>query len=299
MKGLIVVPPFSLISAHVDRFPILFNIVKNRLGFEIQTTDNLNIPSDIDVVISYGKSDKRLFNLKSRIKLIVCQVDSHPHPKIDEKAKLKLFNRADVLLIPNDEKFRARYPQYISKYIFFPRFFAPYKRFASFELNKDPKLKCLLSGATSTDVYPIRHLVKVKGDPSKIDDYTDPIGKYKKKQICPWKYAKDDYAKLLNSYFCCVTCSSAYHYVVGKYLEIPATGSLLIADECNDSKKMGFIPYEHYIPITKENVFEKISECLKYPEKYREVREKGMKFVREHHSVNNRYEQLKNILSEI
>jgi len=269
-----------------------------KLGFEVQITEELRFPLDVDIVISYGNLDKRLFDLKPRTKLIVCQVDLHPHHGINEKARLETFDRADILLTPNDEKFRERFPQFINKHIFFPRFFASHDRFTSFRFNEKPKLKCLLSGARKKSVYPLRSLVNKRGNRSKID-CLEKIQGFKKKRISPWQYIGKEYAALLNSYFCCVTCSSVYHYIVGKYLEIPAVGSLLLADECEDSKKMGFVPYKHYIPITQGTVFEKIYGCLDSPEKYINIRKEGMEFVRKCHSINNRFEQVSRILDEL
>jgi uncharacterized membrane protein YcgQ (UPF0703/DUF1980 family) len=96
-----------------------------------------------------------------------------------------------------------------------------------------------------------------------------------------------------------LSTSSKFNYVLAKYLEIPAVGSLLIANETNDLKKIGFIAGEHYVSITKENALETIYECLDNPDKYIEIRKNGMGFVRRNHSINNRFEQLKNILNEI
>ena len=299
MRGLIVVsPPFFFPKLQVDRFPILFNMVGDKFGFEIRTVEDLRFPLDVDVVISYGNLDKRLLSLKPGIKFIVCQVDLHPHRGVNEKLRLRMFDRADIVLTPNDEAFRKWFPQFINKHIFFPRFFAPYDRFASFRFNEDPKLKCLLSGARKNRIYPLRHLVYKERDKSRID-CLEKVRGFKKRKTSPWEYIGKGYAELLNSYFCCVTCSSVYHYVVGKYLEIPAVGSLLLADECKDSKKMGFVPYKHYIPITQKTVFQKIHECLDSPEEYVKIRWEGMEFVRKHHSVNNRFEQISRILEKL
>ena len=112
-------------------------------------------------------------------------------------------------------------------------------------------------------------------------------------------YVGDSYAKLLHSYFCCATSSSIFNYVVAKHYEICATGSLLLTNETADLKKTGFIPYEHYIPITKENCIEKIKHCLEHPEEYIDIRKEGMKYVRENHSLDNKMKQLGEIFDRL
>jgi len=299
MKGLIVIPPHIRDPyLPADRFPILFSMMKDKFGFEIQTTQELRFPLDVDVVISYGKFHKKLLKLEPRVKLIVCQVDIHSHSKGSKKTRLKAFDRADILLTPNDEAFREWFPQFIDKSIFFPRFFASHDRFTSFHFNEKPKLKCLLSGVKRKSVYPLRNLVSKREDQSRID-CLKKVRRHRRKKVSAWKYIGKEYARILNRYFCCITCSSVFHYVVGKYLEVPAVGSLLLADECEDSKKMGFVPYKHYIPITESNVFSQIDKCLDNPTEYTEIRRNGMNFVRKNHSVNNRFEQISRILEKL
>jgi hypothetical protein len=147
-----------------------------------------------------------------------------------------------------------------------------------FSFNDDPKMRCLLSGAVNSKIYPLRSFVKKQ---SNNIDCKKAIG--------------DKYAELLNSYFCCVTSCSIFNYVLAKHLEIPSTGSLLLTNETSDLKRAGFISNYHYVPVTKKNVIAKISHCLKKPNKYKHIRKQGMEFVRKNHSVVNRIEQLKRI----
>jgi hypothetical protein len=146
-------------------------------------------------------------------------------------------------------------------------------------------MRCLLSGSSNPKVYPLRSFIKKNG--GKLVDYKPP------------KYVGDSYAKLLNSYFCCATSSSIFNYAGSKYYEIPAAGSLLLANEISDLKRAGFIPNKHYVPINKTNVIKTISHCLKNPATYEHIRIEGMKFVHENHTLTNRMTMLKILFEEM
>jgi glycosyltransferase involved in cell wall biosynthesis len=268
--------------------------------------DDIEIPSDIDVIIaraipqkSYVNSLMNLANLNKNVKLIGYLHNLHGNESMKSNM-IKMLNRYDIILSPAEETFKNQYSKYLNKFIFFPNFFAPHERYIKFEFNKNPIFKCLLSGALASE-YPLRSFIFDKIDRSKVSIIPHPGYKKSKKEIlndvsC---YTGDKYANELYSYFCCLSTSSKFNYVLAKYLEIPAVGSLLIANETNDLKKIGFIAGEHYVSITKENALETIYECLDNPDKYIEIRKNGMGFVRRNHSINNRFEQLKNILNEI
>ena len=72
-----------------------------------------------------------------------------------------------------------------------------------------------------------------------------------------------------------------------------------MANETTDLGKAGFISNRHYVPITKENVYEKITQCLKNPNEYSDIRREGMEFVRKNHSINNRMDFLKSVFEDL
>jgi hypothetical protein len=165
-------------------------------------------------------------------------------------------------------------------------FFGPHKRYAELPFNQNPQIECLLSSSINPQVYPLRSIIKNSGIGGLVyRNATYALG--------------DAYARLLNSYFCCVATSSIFNYAVAKYFEIPASGSLLLANEVDDLRRAGFVVNKHYIPITKTNMLNKITHCLKNPIEYDNIRKEAMKFVRENHSVINRIDRIKIILNEV
>lgn len=276
----------------------LFYAIKQALGFDLNYADEVDVPSDTDIVVMFGvpyhdrpKLIPGLLDLNKNIKLVMFAGDLQCYGSECLENKLKVFDRCDLIISGCYEYFVRMYPQFLSKYEFLPNFFSPHNRYIELPFNDYPRLRGLLSGAVKRKIYPLRNIVKespICGDSAKWVQYS------------PGGFTKgDDYAKLLNSYFCCVTSSSIYNYVVAKYLEIPAAGSLLLANETNDLKKLGFVPYKHYIPITKQDVIETLLHCIKNHGDYTNIRKECMKFVRENHSVVNRVEKLKELFNNL
>jgi len=274
----------SLLSANAP----FFYAMRDTFGFELKYADEVDVDSDTDIVFMFGVPYHNrpnlipgLLDLDKKIKLVMWPGDIQCYGnKLCLENKIKVFKRCDLIVSPSYEYFAKLYPQFLPKYKFMPKFFSPHERYINLQFNENPKMRCLLSGAKNPKVYPLR--VFIKNNCLGVD--------YK-----PARYRGDSYAKLLNSYFCGVATSSIFNYAVAKYFEIPAAGSLLLADETNDLKRAGFVSHRHYVPITKANVLNTISQCLKDPEKYNSIRREGMEFVRKNHSVNNRMEWLKKV----
>jgi hypothetical protein len=302
MKGVIILPQYlekHWTPKHVSDFGNVLSVtapffyaIKDTFGFELRYANEVDVSVNIDVVVMFGVPYHNrpnlipgLLDLDKKTKLIMYSGDLQCYDNTEcFENRIKVYERCDLILYGSYEYFIKTYNQFVSKYEFMNLFFSPHKRYARLSLNENPKMRCLLSGAVNNKVYPLRYFIK-----------NNAINVDHKRS----EYVGNRYAELLNSYFCCVTSSSVFNYAVAKYFEIPAAGSLLIADEVNDLKRAGFVPNKHYVPITRSNVIKRISHCLKNPNDYNHIRIQGMKFVRENHSVINRIDRLKKIFKEL
>jgi len=302
VKGIIVIPkPYERRVINNQR--LLFEMVRKEMGFGIQYTDNPSISSDVDVVMVFGvpQHNRPRFlvdyfkNLDRRIKLIgyVGDIQCYEGQKLCREEQKSLFERFDLILCGADEKFREWYPEYVDKFIFFLQFFAPHERYESLKSRGKKINQCLLIGHTKGNVYPLRQKIKEEGNPKQIKIIHAPGGHGKEAVI------GNAYAKLLNSYACCVATPSKFDFQVGKHYEIPAAGSLLLAKDIKDLRMAGFEAYKHYVPITEDNVFSQIDIVLNNLNAFLEIKEKGMEFVRKNHSIRNRFDQLKEIMEEV
>ncbi len=296
MKGHIIFPTFYA-TRWVDDYKYLLQLVSDRMGFTGEYNDNPQIPPDTNVVILFAtphhmRPDNlmQMANLPKNIKMIgfMKDIQDYGNQKVKDNMK-RMFDRYDVILSPSHKLFLGMYPEYAGKMVYFPDFFGPYERYAKLGYNETPAMRCLVSGTVNEGVYPLRHFIlSAKGD-SPIDYMPGPLSGH--------DFIGDKYAKLLYSYFCCATCSSVFHYTLSKYFEIPAVGSLLIADSTDDLLELGFEKGRHFIDLSLGcKPIEVIMNCIEHPEKYKAIRERGCKFVRNNHSIYNRFELLKRVI---
>ena len=296
MKGHIILPEFYR-TRWTDDYKYLLAMVAKEFKFKIEYNDNPEIAQDTDVVILFAVPHHmrpnvlaNMVDLPKHIKLIGYMKDIQYYDKPEIKAQYEaMFDRYNVILSPHDETMKELYPGHIGKALYFPDFFGPYERY-DMPLHPTPVMRCLLAGSVSVDVYPLRQHVLENMEDGYLDFLPSPVFGH--------DIIGDKYAKLLNSYFCCMACSGIYKGTVAKYFEIPGAGSLLITNRINDLDLLGFVPHEHYVPITKDTACETIKKVLEDPEKYVPIRDAGTQFVRENHSIRNRFEVIKKVIND-
>lgn len=162
--------------------------------------------------------------------------------------------------------------------------------------NQHPENSIFLSGAMTVH-YPLRREMKILQEHSSYSiAYHCHPGYY-----CGYDYEKNEdigsgYAEKINRHRTGFTDSLIYKYVVAKYFEIPATGALLFADDAVSGplKELGFIENRHYLPVSKENLEERVRYILdkRNHEELDEIRRRGQELVRERHKTSDRARQI-------
>lgn len=205
-----------------------------------------------------------------------------------------VLKRADKIICPYKEAFFYHWPQYTNKFEWFPQYFSPEEWYRCLPSDNRKINKCLIPGFAGLD-YPMRRELY------KHLDICDGLihTKYQQNMVVQNGAYYEDYPKKLNEYICCFTCCSRFKYPLAKYFEIPAAGSLLVAERCKDIDELGFVPGKHYIAVTMNNMLEKIKNIINNPEKYINILEEGRKFVLNNYGVNKRIEQLERIVNNL
>lgn len=301
MKGVLIIPKFyeanwaSGYSQVRGGDAWFWYKVRDIFGFELRYADEVDVDSDTDIVFMFGvpyhnrpRVVPGLLDLNKNTKLAMWPGDVQCYGNKEcLDGKLKVFEACDLIICDTFAYFKKMYPQFMSKYEFMPKWFAPYERYAKLKFNENPIMKCLVSGHCYSNpaVYPRRISIIEKGGNSVVWGQPGYIG--------------DDYANLLHSYYCCATSCTIFGYVVGKCYEIPAVGSLLLVEENEDLRKTGFIPYVHYVPIDYHDANKKIKDCLENPHEYNHIRRQGMEYVRKNHTLKHRMIQLGEIFDRL
>lgn len=241
---------------------------------------------------------------------------------------------------PNTPSFTKVWPAYKHKRVFFPFYFCPEEWFLNIEFNTQPIMKCLFTGRVGVRyglrnflikrilknpelkrlVAPLRHpsMEHVSRSASLVtdeQDYSNEImANYNALSFIDGGLVRrEQYVRTLNQYFCSIASGAWQEILVMKYFEIPASGSLMLAQRIPDLDKAGLVPNQHYVPINVEydktrpcsgrvissNIGLVIKGVLSHPERYEAIRREGMEFVRKHHGLTARFNQFKILLGDL
>ena len=157
--------------------------------------------------------------------------------------------------------------------------------------NEEPENALFLSGAVN-ESYPLRMRVRALRD----------SGSYPIVHHHHPGYGEFDFetnpsigrgcARRMNSYRAAFTDASEYGYSVAKYFEIPATGSLLLADRAVSGplRSLGYLEDVHYIGVSNEDLEEKIAYVLAENNhtELDQVRRNGQQLVWQRHKTHDR-----------
>ena len=239
-------------------------------GWKIATIDDLPFLS-LDVIKSFCdsitpsviliwmcssyilKNKKFLCNTKnSNVNIKLCWYIDDLHNNIKQRFSiLKFF---DVILNSYEYCFNKFYGSGYNTY-WFPHYVNE-NLIKNIEFNNDPVPKIFLSGQITQHIYPARHkaLIIAKND-ERIYYLSHPGYKERNKH----DYCGSKYYSLMNNFLAAFTCCARNDrpYIVSKFFEIIACGTLLIAyDEFvkEELRMLGFVENENYISCTMENM---------------------------------------------
>lgn len=303
MKGYIFVPAFREHRYEEHNAKALFHMLCDEYGFELAYTDNPEVPFDTDIVITHaiphhGCGNPHLGyypltwlgNLSKHTKTIAYMRDlwNYDVPLWENRMYSSMYHY-DKIVSHCGSIFKRKYSEFVDKFEFFPQFIQP--EFYQIPMNFSPIMKCMVSGMQDMNWYPLRtHMI-----------HNDPYGLVEHPNVNPKdkKIQGQDYVDLLHSYFCNATDCLAFGANVLKHVEIPASGSLLLTDHCEDLDRMGLYAGKHYVQIMKDSVFETIRYVIEHPEEYDDMRLAAREVVFEQHTIHHRFNHMKRIIEEV
>ena len=221
--------------------------------------------------------------------------------KNEELKKENYYEHFDCIFVTYKDPFLKKYPDIDHKKVHWvPHGFTDDH---CLPFNEKPLQKLLVSGK-SGGLYPFRRkMINAAGiHKDKIAALSHPNYKQFDYENISNLRIGSNYGAALNKYLCCFTDCSSLDYILAKYFEIPATGSLLLAEDnvYGDLEKLGFIDEINYVKCTRQNVMEKLDWILD-PENRATVdniRKAGQELAHEKHHIFMRTEQMAKIISE-
>jgi hypothetical protein len=216
----------------------------------------------------------------------------------DERMKLRkslTYLLCDTILSTYGYAFERFYPEIAVKkrVVWVPHSASPDFMLA---FNEHPENAIFLSGAIS-DYYPLRQVMQ-----GSYERHIYPIVWHRHPGYhCSYDHERDErigqgYAKKIHQYRVGFTDCLQYGYTVAKYFEIPATGALLLADGTVNEplKQLGFVENVHYLPVSPQDLEEKIHYVLneRNHSGLDRIRRRGQILVWEKHKASDRAKQI-------
>lgn len=223
-------------------------------------------------------------------KYIVCD-DLHGGDEHTIQEKLEAFSMVQTILSTYGYVFDHFYPQLskTKRVVWMPHSASPD---FLIDFNENPVNAVLLSGVVNS-YYPLRLRMKALCESGSYPIVVHRFPGYS----CDFDYETNTsvgrgYAKRINTYRVAFTDSSRYRYSVAKYFEIPATGSLLLADRAVSEplSRIGFTEGVHYIGVSNQDLEDKLQYALdeNNHDELDQVRRNGQALVWRRHKTSDR-----------
>ena len=159
--------------------------------------------------------------------------------------------------------------------------------------------QAVMTGVLDPNVYPLRTRADelLQGE-----DFYHQVDRPKETPEGDTEPRGERFAELLARARVSFVCASCYKYPVTKYVEIPAVGTCMVAEETPEVEAMGFIPYVHYIPLEPDAggfVKHVRSWASGTNEAVDDISRAGYELVHDRHSRHTRAHQLLGLLDRI
>ena len=170
-------------------------------------------------------------------------------------------------------------------------------------LDPDAARRVLVSGAID-EQYPLREQLRDLADQGHPGIEVTPHPGYH----CGYDYGTDarvgpGYAQHLRRHRVAFTDASRYGYMLSKHFEIPATGSLLLADDsvADQLTALGFDEGVHYVGVSRDTLEARLAYVLDptHDEAIDAIRAQGQALVQEHHVTAVRARRLDDVCEEV
>ena len=311
MLNLIITNNYNGIFTGKFQITDMFTYLVNNMGYyEIDVTEILNrSESEVNDIFldKYGKLPDNIIlfytcyvnlaflNISSKIRIHYIVDDIHQEGENKEN-KIIGFKKCSNILSTSGYAFNQFYDN-------IPAVFFPYcTRFISV-FNDNPINKVLVSGRLNKNIYPVRQMMYQLSKKSKTIDYLKVNVGYCIERDKPELIYGQRYIDYLSKYLISFTCEAndKRPYLVKKFFEIPASGSLLLT--INPITKpffaqLGMIDGEHYVSATPLNIVEKIQFLLDANNRdmVDRIRKNGYEMVKANHTYIHRAHTLDEII---
>lgn len=233
---------------------------------EINGYENISVPKIISYNEMYDIENTKKEILKSKSNIVICHLENDM-----KKYKNINFNLYNL-------------PHCIEKTIF-----KDYKERKKYDV--------LLAGVISKEIYPLRYKFQKIIKDNLLKNLNVKILNHPGYRIKNVNEQVVSYTRELNRSKLVLSCSSIYKYALAKYVEVPACGSLLLADlpdERNEFFKNLIVPID--ISMSESEIVEIINYWIKSNDKREEKINLNYKLIMENYTQEHYSEKFYKII---
>ncbi|WP_179884863.1 glycosyltransferase [Bacillus sp. AFS015802] len=234
----------------------------------------------IDHYIDYRVNQEYLYGLKSvNIPKGVLICDLHHGNRFHFRKFVNHF-QVDLVFSHYRDAFRHRYPDFLDKFRWLPLCINQ-------EIYKDYRLpktiNYLVMGHISPRIYKLRNkIVHEMKDVHGFHYYEHPG--YRDFSEEEGAIIGDRYAMKINSAKMFFTDDSVFKYPIGKYFEVPACKTLLLAPGSPELRDLGFINGETFVEINDQNFLKKALSYIGDQDEMNRITKNAYEMVRSRHT---------------
>ncbi|MBD0379946.1 glycosyltransferase [Paenibacillus sedimenti] len=275
-----------VLAEHPD---VLVHFVKNGghvndIIKKLQFSPDFIYIDDYKKIVKHGKPILGLDSI--RVPKGIMQVDLHRYRKKFTKFVLK--NKFDVIFSYYRDAFYQYYPHFADKFRWLPQHVYT-SVFKDYKLKKT--IDYLLMGQIDSN-YPLRSRIAqdMSGKPGFVHHKHPGYRNFSDKEQ-KTLFLNDTYAKEINRAKIFLTDDSVYHYPLGKYFEVAASNTLLLASGSGELRDLGFIDKETFVEINENNFHTKAKYYLRHTEERKKIALRGYQLIRKRHTTEIRVGQ--------
>jgi len=193
------------------------------------------------------------------------------------------------------ERFKEFFPEFSNRMIWLPHHVNT-NVFKDYGEKKS--IDFLLMGSIHPHIYPLRtRILKTMKSVKGFVYYPHPG--YRNFRHDEKALVGERYAREINRAKIFFTCDSKFHYPLNKYFEVLACNTLLLAPTFSELEDLGFLPNQHFVPITEHDFMQKARYYQRHAAVRKRIASAGFQMVRTNHSTKVRASQFLAIVHEI
>jgi hypothetical protein len=221
----------------------------------------------------------------------ICVMASDPDNKTDWFGEYTRRNNVDHILTPYYSPFRYYFPDIDeSRIVHFPWAVPEDVIIDPSEIQFHGDDNIHIFGAFGREIYELRQWCRQH-------DFVRECGDSASRDQSLGHHTYYQWLQNFDSIIAAGSLKDKWKFVFAKYYEIPASGALLFAQYCDDLERAGFTERNCVIFDSKENFRDKADEYLNDPESFMDRRKRGVKLIRERHTVEDRVDTVEELFS--